>query len=427
MGANGAVSNRVNEEMAEHRPALESWLARCLGAQCSTVRVERLWRLSAGHSNETFAVDMSWSDPTGPRRQVLVLRTRPEGEGLLEPYDVLKQYRVMKALADSDVPVPKMYWAEETGSVIGRPFFLMEKLDGVIVEFDIPGYLVGAPPEKIRRMCTRYAEVVAAIHRVDWKARGLSFLDRGGNPVERELAWWEAEMRRAQPGPLPAFEVLDQWLREHMPLATPAATLVHGDPKPGNIFYDDEQLVGVFDWEMTTVGDPMTDVGWVAALWGGGVGGLSSLPGALTLEEFLAIYQARSGVEIHDLLFYEVLAWFKLVVIHLLASTLFQNGKSSDLRFAWLGQLIPQLMREVLPRIGACADLPVGNVIPSWDRISTGVRDIITRVIVPETVSLLARTQTLAIAAILDSVAAGAIPNSPSAESQATNPKTSMN
>jgi hypothetical protein len=141
---------------------------------------------------------------------------------------------------------------------------------------------------------------------------------------------------------------------------------------------------------MATVGDPMTDVGWVAFLWRGGLGGLGSLPGALSLEEFIEVYRLRSGVEAHDLLFYEMLAGFKVAVIHLLAAMLFQNGKSSDLRFAWLGQLIPQLMHDMLARIGACVDVPAGNVIPSWARISAGVRDVITRLIVPETASLAA-------------------------------------
>ncbi|HYA35918.1 MAG TPA: phosphotransferase family protein [Candidatus Binataceae bacterium] len=408
--------------MSERRPALQRWLSERLGARASSVDLRNIWRLSAGHSNETFALDVSWSESGSRRNQILVLRTRPEGEGLLEPYDVLKQYRVMKALADSDVPVPKMYWAESDESVIGRPFFVMEKLDGVIVEFEIPDYLQSAPPEKIRRMSTRYAEVFAAIHRIDWKARGLNFLDQGGDPVERELGWWEAELRRVQPGPLPAFDVLNRWLREHMPKPSPVVTLVHGDPKPGNIFFKDEEIVGVFDWEMTTVGDPMVDVGWVAFLWRGGVGGLSSLPGALTLDEFLSIYQARSGVTVHDLLFYEMLAGFKVVVIHLLASMLFQKGKSVDLRFAWLGQLIPVLMRDILPQIGAAADTPVGNVIPSWPRISAGVRDAMMRLIVPETSSLVARTQALAITGILDSVASGIAPEPVNANSSQTKP-----
>ncbi len=228
--------------------------------------------------------------------------------------------------------------------------------------------------------------------------------------MERELGWWAAELRRVQRGPLPAFEAIDRWLREHMPQPSPAVTLVHGDPKPGNIVFNDEKIVGVFDWEMTTVGDPMIDVGWVAFLWRGGVGGLSSLPGALGLEEFLAVYQARAGVAIHDLLFYQTLAGFKVAVIHLLAAMLFENGKSSDLRFAWLGQLIPQLTREILARMGECPEIPPGNVIPSWGRISAGVRDVVTRLILPQTASLAARTQTLAIAAILDSVAGGAAP-----------------
>lgn len=115
-----------------------------------------------------------------------------------------------------------------------------------------------------------------------------------------------------------------------------------------------------------------------------------------------------------------MLAGFKVAVIHLLAAMLFQNGKSSDLRFAWLGQLIPLLMREMLARIGACVEVPAGNVIPSWARISAGVRDAITRLIIPETASLAARTQALAIAAILDAVAGGASPSPVGTGAQST-------
>lgn len=101
----------------------------------------------------------------------------------------------MKALEGSEAPVAKTYWLEPDQAVIGRPFFVTEKLDGAIIEFEIPDYVREAPPDKIRRMCMRYVEVVAAIHRADWRARGLDFLDRGGNPVERELAWWEPGIR----------------------------------------------------------------------------------------------------------------------------------------------------------------------------------------------------------------------------------------
>jgi aminoglycoside phosphotransferase (APT) family kinase protein len=98
------AEGNVNGEMAECRPALGRWFSSRLGPQASTVTLRDLWRLSAGHSNETFAIEVSWSQAGAERLQVFVLRTRPEGEGLLEPYDVLKQYRVMKALENSDVP-----------------------------------------------------------------------------------------------------------------------------------------------------------------------------------------------------------------------------------------------------------------------------------------------------------------------------------
>ncbi len=400
----------MSRELEQSRPALERWFASRFGPNAAEVTVREVARLSTGHSNDTFAADVSWREAGGPRQQVFVLRTRPEGEGLLEPYDVAKQYRVMKALEGSEVPVAKMYWLEPGEAVIGRPFFVMEKLDGAIIEFEIPDYVREAPPDKLRRMCTRYVEVVAAIHRVDWRARGLDFLDRGGNPVERELAWWESEIRRVQLGPLPAFERIRLWLREHMPAPSPQLTLVHGDPKLGNILFQDEKVGAVFDWEMTTVGDPLTDVGWVAFLWRFG-GGLVSMPGALSLDELLELYQSRSGIPVHDLLFYEVLAGFKMAAIHLVAAMLFESGKSSDLRFVMLGQVIPLLLKVLLARIGVAVDVPAGNVIPNWTRISASVRDAVTRLIVPETTSLVARTQALAIAAIVDLLATGAGPH----------------
>ncbi|MCC6382662.1 MAG: phosphotransferase family protein, partial [Dehalococcoidia bacterium] len=316
-------------ETEEERTRLRDWISRHAGDRPG-LRVVEASRMSAGHSNDTFSAVVEWDGPGGPARDAYVLRTRPEGVGLLEPYDVSKQYRIMQALAGTAVPVPRMLWFDEAGEVMGRPMFAMEKLDGVIIEAEIPDYLVNADPAKVRRMCERYIDTVAAIHLVDGQAAGLAWLEPSADLLETEIGWWDQEIRRFQHGPLPAIDVIVDWLRANRPPSSPRVALVHGDAKPGNVLYDDEMVRAMFDWEMTTLGDPLTDIGWLAWLWTG-MGGLSSLPGALTKEEMLRRYEERTGISTAALHFYEVLAGFKMVAILFVGAMLFDSGKSNDL------------------------------------------------------------------------------------------------
>lgn len=385
----------------ENRQRLEIWFARKLAQSSSDVTISAISRLSTGHSNDTFSVALNWREDGVEKAQVLVLRTRPDGVGLLEPYDVGKQFRVMKALEGSNVPVPKMYWLQEDESVIGKPFFVMEKLDGVIIEQEVPEYVLKADAAKIRRMCHRYVETIAAIHNLNWRDRGLDFLGDGSHFLDREIAWWEGEVRRAQRGPLPSMDLVMQWLWKNKPAQCPRITLVHGDAKWGNLLLQDEAVVAMLDWEMTTIGDPLTDVGWCTWLWERSLVGVPAQPGALAKQDVVELYEQLTGIKVENLVFYEVLEGFKMAAILFVGAMLFDSGRSPDLRYVGFGQGVPALLDRLLEMIGVQRPVEHGMVAPSVERVVAGVTDTVNQVLLPEISSHFARIQALTLARLL--------------------------
>ena len=223
---------------------------------------------------------------------------------------------------------PRALWLEDTGDVLGRPFFVMERLPGDVYEMAAPDG-DGATPERIRRMCMSMAEQLAAIHRVDLGAAGLHALDDGHTHLDRELGRWEGEMHRVQRGPLPALERLLTVLEGHQARAVSAITLVHGDAKPGNFAFVGDDVSAVFDWELATVGDPLTDIGWMELLWMQPVG-ITSHPAAPSVEEFLSHYESVSGIRTQNRSWYRALNAYKMAVICLIGSMLFDSGDSDD-------------------------------------------------------------------------------------------------
>jgi aminoglycoside phosphotransferase (APT) family kinase protein len=141
-----------------------------------------------------------------------VVRLRPRPPALLEPYDLKRQYEILRALEHTPVRIPRALWPEESGEVLGRPFFVMERVPGRVYEMEVPGGVDGTP-ERIKRMCEGLADQLAAIHSVDLVATGLDSLGDGRDHLDRELHRWAGEMHRVQRGPLPALERLLQELK----------------------------------------------------------------------------------------------------------------------------------------------------------------------------------------------------------------------
>jgi aminoglycoside phosphotransferase (APT) family kinase protein len=338
--------------------ALTDWLREQLPGD--DLRIEGLDRVEFGHSAEMLAFTVV----AGTERRDVVLRLRPRPPALLEPYDLTRQFDILRALNGTSVRVPRALWLEETGDVLGRPFFVMERVVGDVYEMEAPK---DAPPERIRRMCLSMAEQLAAIHTVDLAATGLDSLADGATHLDREIDHWAAEMHRVQRGPLPALERLLAQLRATKPSPCPTVALVHGDAKPGNFAFGGDDVSAVFDWEMTTVGDPLTDIGWMELLWMQPVG-LTSDPSAPTFDEFLARYEDLSGINPRNRQWYRALNAFKMAVICLIGSMLFDDGLSDDQRFLLNAHGISPLTQLGLADLGITEKLEDGPVMPRATR-----------------------------------------------------------
>jgi aminoglycoside phosphotransferase (APT) family kinase protein len=324
---------------------LEQFLRVRLPGAC-VPRVVRLERSTEGFSQETFSFEVE----QGPgERRGFVLKREPVA-GLLEPYDLEPEFRVLHALSSDPLPSPATPWFETDPTVLERSFYVMERLPGE-VPIPVAGSDGSSPFGEAERapLAAGVVDALARLHAVDWRAYGLDFLDDPGPgraAAERELARWQARVAASGlPVDPPLAEALG-WLRHHVP-ATSEITLVHGDFRLGNflVVRDGEgaRLTGVLDWEMVHLGDPLEDVAWcISPLWRGGTPLASGLAPP---EEFVARWAEASGrtpdpARLH---FYGVLAIVKMIAIMLTGLRAFRDGRTTDLRMAIFDHQLPYL------------------------------------------------------------------------------------
>ncbi|BBZ42428.1 phosphotransferase family protein [Mycobacterium conspicuum] len=356
--------------MTLHGNALERltvWLRSQLG-DADDVRVEGLDRVNFGHSAEMMMFSIVRTATGADTRREVVLRLRPKPPALLEPYDLARQFKILRALEGTAVRVPRALWLEDSGDVLGRPFFVMERADGDVYEMEPPAGSGAQVDQTVARMCQSLAEQIAAIHAVDLNQTGLDTLDDGRDHLERELGHWAAEMNRVKRDSLPALERLHRVLCEARPAPCPTVTLVHGDAKPGNFAFVDGEVSAVFDWEMTTVGDPLTDIGWLEILWMQPVG-INSHPAALGIDALLAHYQATSGITITHRPWYRALAAYKMAVICLIGAMLVDDGHSDDQKLVLAAYGTSMLTKVGLTELRIDEPLDDGPVLPREERI----------------------------------------------------------
>ena len=310
--------------------------------------VDNLWRIPGGASRETWSFDASWRDGDAalPGKGGFILRRDPEAS-LLETERYV-EFRVYQALQGSGVPVPEVFWLETDPQWLERSFFVMGRLDGETSPQRLVASGFGGHAEAIAR---QKVDVLARIHGLDWRALGLDFLGVPEGPdccAEREIARWESIMRAQELEPQPALELAIAWLRAHRPVAQQIA-LVHADYRTGNFLVDGDRIVGVLDWEMVHLGDPLEDVAWVCVRswrWAGD----ARLGGLLSREEFYRGYEAASGLRVDPaaVRFWEVLGNVKLAVIFLTGARSFTEGRSKDAVHAFTAHLNPEIEAEIL-------------------------------------------------------------------------------
>ena len=247
----------------------------------------RLERISGGQSNPTFFATYD--------TRALVLRKQPTGDLLPSAHAIDREFRVMRALAQTEFPVPNCLFYEDSPDIIGTPFYVMDRLQGRV----FPGYdLPGVPPADRRALYASMAETLAKLHAVDWQSVGLEGFGRPGNFFPRQIARWTKQYELSKTDPIPDIERLIQWLPNNIPTGE-TTTLCHGDFRLGNMMFHptEPRVIAVLDWELSTIGDPLSDLAFNAMAWRsrpqdyGGLLGLDlaalGIPGE---EEYIATY-----------------------------------------------------------------------------------------------------------------------------------------
>jgi aminoglycoside phosphotransferase (APT) family kinase protein len=322
---------------------LTEWFASQL-PDANDVRVEGLDRVEVGHSAETLLMTLVVD---GTSRDVVV-RIRPKPPGLLEPYDLHRQFTILRALDGTAVRSPAVLYYEPSGEVLGRDFYVMERLPGRVIERGVPDDLKNNP-NLVRRMCLSMVDQIAAIHTADVD---FDALPDGRDHLDRELDHWASEIERAGGSAEPAFAELIDGLRERQPPPCPRVTLVHGDTKPGNFAFVGDQVSAVFDWEMATVGDPLTDLGWAEVNWRF-TGNVTSAPGTPSADEMVERWEQQTGITAQHRPWYRAMQGLKIAAILQVGGHLHQTGATSDPR------LLEMSMGAVPLAQAALADLAV--------------------------------------------------------------------
>lgn len=314
-----------------------------------------------GFSNLTYLVRLG----EGEEAREYVLRRAPLGPVAAKAHDMPREYRLLERVHLVLPVAPRPLLLVEDASVIGAPFYLMERRRGTVVRTKLPpeyADLEGAP----RQLSEALADTLADLHAVDIDAAGLRGLGKPEGFNTRQVEGWASRWRRARTDDLPPVEELHDedvigWLLAHTPSES-AHTLVHNDFKLDNLMLDPgdpSRVVALLDWEMTTVGDPLVDLGLTLTYWtmpeqpGREVSHVgANAPGFLSREEFLEWYADRSGRDVRGVAWYEVLGHFKLAVIVGQIYARYRAGQTKDPRFAPLGGQAQWLFGEAWRRIG---------------------------------------------------------------------------
>jgi aminoglycoside phosphotransferase (APT) family kinase protein len=273
--------------------------------------------IGEGHSNVTYAIHRLGAPE-------MVLRRPPRPPLPPSAHDVLREARLLGALADTPARVPRVLAVGDDEEVIGAPFYIMEHVDGEVIVSSVPTAL--DEPGERRRIGEELIDSLVEIHAVDWRAVGLEGFGKPTGYLERQVrrfgGLWELNRTRE----IPAVERVGAWLSENLPQSEDA-TIVHGDYRLGNTIYASEapaRLVAVLDWEMATIGDPLADIGYLCMMWSEAsdpehglrehLGRVTRAEGFPTRGELIARYEQRSGRSMRDLRWYVTLALWKSVV-----------------------------------------------------------------------------------------------------------------
>jgi aminoglycoside phosphotransferase (APT) family kinase protein len=293
----------------------------------------------SGFSNLTYLIKVGGTD--------LVLRRPPFGRKAKTAHDMGREYRILTALNPVFPYCPKPLVYTEDESVMGCPFYVMERIEGIIMRKNLPRGLE-LSPDQMRTLCENLLDVQFQLHSIDYKAIGLDGFGKPEGYVKRQVQGWSERYRAAWTPDAPTFERVMQWLQDNMPRDFDRPGIIHNDYKFDNVVLNPDnplEIIGVLDWEMATIGDPLMDLGsslgyWVQADDPDDFQAArmlpTNLPGALTRAEMVRRYADKAGISIDNFDFYLCFGLFRLAVIAQQIYYRFYHGQTKDERFKML-------------------------------------------------------------------------------------------
>ncbi|HEY0427435.1 MAG TPA: phosphotransferase family protein [Pyrinomonadaceae bacterium] len=331
---------RPGEELNERN--LQAFLRESLGLKTGEIAIEQF---PAGSSNLTYSVNIGATS--------YVLRRPPFGNQVKSAHDMRREFNVLEKLSEVYKPAPKplLYCADE--SVIGSEFYLMERRRGLIIRGKSPESLENSP-ELQRKVSVSFIENLVKLHALDYKKTNLESLGKPEGYARRQVEGWTKRYFNAKTDEHAALEKAVEWLNAEIPESS-GASLVHNDYKFDNVMLNPANLteiVAVLDWEMTTVGEPLMDLGTTLGYWmsreaGGEMLSMPFNPRILmeniSRRELVEIYAEKSGRDMSGILFYYVFGTFKIAAIAQQIYFRFVKGFTKDKRFATFNQFVGAL------------------------------------------------------------------------------------
>jgi aminoglycoside phosphotransferase (APT) family kinase protein len=345
----------IDQPIAVRDKLDEFRLAEYLAAEFGQSHELELRQFPGGYSNLTYAVRWGEHD--------WVLRCPPPGVEIKGGHDVLREAKLLAHLAPVLAWAPKPVLACTDRRVIDVPFYLMDRVEGLILRRDPPAGLE-LPPERMRAICDALIQALVDLHALDPQKLGLADFGRPAGYARRQVEGWTRRLEAARTGDLTELGQVAAWLADHVPPAG-AAALLHNDFKLDNVVLDPAdptRIIGILDWEMAALGDPWMDVGSSLAYWVEASDapelqavrfGPTQLPGAYSRDQWVARYAKLSGREPGDFRFYRAFGLFKVAVVGQQLFKRHVDGKTTDRRFAHLDRAVAALARTALATLQA--------------------------------------------------------------------------
>ncbi|MDA8020582.1 MAG: phosphotransferase family protein [Thermoanaerobaculia bacterium] len=339
---------RAGEELDVR--SLEDYLHDKLGGTLGRLTVDQF---PSGYSNLTYLIRLGEHE--------LVLRRPPFGNRVATAHDMGREFHVLSNLSKVYPPAPQPYLFCDDETVIGAPFYVMERRRGIALRRHLPEGLE-LSPVIARRLSEKLVDNLARLHTLDYQSAGLGDLGKPEGYVERQVHGWHDRYQKSQTDGWPAFDQAGAWLLDSIPSES-GAGLVHNDYKYDNLLLDPDDLthiVAVLDWEMCTVGDPLMDLGTTLAYWVEAgdpkafrteAFGPTAVPGSMTRRELAERYAEVTGADLGDLTFYVAFGLYKLGVIVQQIYWRYTQGLTQDERFAQLNQMVGLLGRMAVGMI----------------------------------------------------------------------------